>query len=170
MGSSSIRFSLRASPLPVLGWGRGAGSLSVVLGLRGGRSAALLSSRRRGSSLPTAVVGERGATTANRGEKGRANGRQQAPPPHREPQAATREPRGQAGGAREGGLGHADGLQEWVPQYESSLSQDLYLGHFKGRIEIKPSRETAQVHRISVGPGVTSPKSRPSGCRADHAG
>ena len=29
--------------------------------------------------------------------------------------------------------------------------------------------ETAHMHRLRMGPGVTSPKSRPSGCRADHA-
>jgi len=29
--------------------------------------------------------------------------------------------------------------------------------------------ETAQLHRLVSGPGVTSPKSRPSGCNADHA-
>jgi hypothetical protein len=44
-------------------------------------------------------------------------------------------------------------------------------GHFGGvrarRIHV-PSK--AQMPKVSVGPGVTSPKSRSSGCRAGHAG
>jgi hypothetical protein len=33
-----------------------------------------------------------------------------------------------------------------------------------------PAAGAAQMRRLCGGPGVTSPKSRPSGCRADHAG
>jgi hypothetical protein len=52
--------------------------------------------------------------------------------------------------------------------YESSLSQAPISGG-SGRDE-STRHATAQLHRLVSGPGVTSPKSRPSGCRADHAG
>jgi hypothetical protein len=51
---------------------------------------------------------------------------------------------------------------------KSSLSQE---GNFRGfgarRVHV-PSK--AQLPKVLVGPGVTSPKSRPPGCRAGHAG
>ena len=50
-------------------------------------------------------------------------------------------------------------LFESRPQFPGGSGRDRSTRH-----------ATAQLHRLFGGPGVTSPKSRPSGCRADHAG
>ena len=55
-----------------------------------------------------------------------------------------------------------------VGHFESSLCQDPDFRRFRARRTGR--HETAQPRRLVSGPGVTSPKSRPSGCRAGHAG
>jgi len=51
---------------------------------------------------------------------------------------------------------------------ESSLSQEGNFRDFWARRVHVPSK--AQLPKVLAGPGVTSPKSRPPGCRAGHAG
>src|SRR5664280_1204938 len=55
-----------------------------------------------------------------------------------------------------------------LPQPESSLCQEGNFRDFWARRVHVPSK--AQLPKVLVGPGVTSPKSRPPGCRAGHAG
>jgi|SRR5664280_1139983 len=55
-----------------------------------------------------------------------------------------------------------------VPPTESSLSQEGNFRDFGARRVHVLSK--AQLPKVLVGPGVPSPKSRPPGCRAGHAG
>src|SRR5664279_4179002 len=55
-----------------------------------------------------------------------------------------------------------------LPPTESSLSQEGNFRDFWARRVHVPSK--AQLPKVLAGPGVTSPKSRPPGCRAGHAG